>query len=72
MKVKQFFLGVLMSLIGLQLQAQEWANVAKFQKDNSKIISQNIPVQVVFIGNSITEGWPPGRYHFFQNPWLCQ
>ena len=66
MKVKQFFLGVLISLIGLQLQAQEWANVAKFQKDNSKIISQNIPVQVVFIGNSITEGWPLADSTFFK------
>ena len=66
MKVKQFFLGVLISLIGLQLQAQEWANVAKFQKDNSKIISQNIPVQVVFMGNSITEGWPLADSTFFK------
>jgi len=49
-------------------QAQEWANVARFQTDNAKIIAANTPVKAVFMGNSITEGWPMADAFFFNSP----
>ena len=41
--------------------AQDWANLGKYQAANTKIKE---PPQVVFMGNSITEGWPAS---FFSN-----
>ena len=49
-------------------QAQEWANVARFQTDNAAIISSRAPVKVVFMGNSITEAWPAADAIFFSTP----
>ena len=52
---------ILLSLLAFvifgQISAQEWANVARFKADNERIIADNVPVKLVFMGNSITEGW---------------
>lgn len=52
---------ILLSLLACaifgQINAQEWANVARFKADNERIIADNVPVKLVFMGNSITEGW---------------
>lgn len=46
-------------------QTSDWAQIEKYQKDNEKILSSgNTPV-VVFMGNSITEGWPEAHPEFF-------
>lgn len=48
------------------LCAQDWANLKRFQKQNSEL---NMPKswenRVVFMGNSITEGWSEWRPEFF-------
>ena len=40
------------------IQAQDWANLARYKTENNSLqkpkLNEN---RVVFIGNSITEGW---------------
>ena len=46
--------------------AQDWANLNRFQKENMALsISKNGANRVVFMGNSITEGWQRIRPEFF-------
>ena len=44
--------------MSMTLSAQDWANLKRYQQDNKKVglprASEN---RVVFMGNSITEGW---------------
>ena len=49
--------------------AQDWANLNRFKNDNKLIMSIQIadPL-VVFMGNSITEGWLNKKLTFFDNP----
>ena len=45
--------------------AQDWANLNKYQAANSQLeMPKEGENRVVFMGNSITEGWPKG---FFEN-----
>ncbi|MEM8999663.1 MAG: SGNH/GDSL hydrolase family protein [Bacteroidota bacterium] len=47
------------------MQAQDWPNLSKYQVANAVITSPgNNEDRVVFLGNSITEGWPKA---FFEN-----
>ena len=40
-------------------QAQDWPNLAKYQAQNAKLMALGSGEnRVVFMGNSITEGWP--------------
>ena len=46
--------------------AQDWANLNRFQKENAVLsISERGEDRVVFMGNSITEGWLRIRPEFF-------
>jgi len=45
--------------------AQDWANLSKYQSANEKLSE---PSLVVFMGNSITEGWPSS--FFVDNPYV--
>ncbi len=49
--------------------AQDWANLNRFKKQNKTL---GLPAEgeqrVVFMGNSITEGWPNKDPEFFENP----
>ena len=48
--------------------AQDWANLNRFQKENDALsISKKQADRVVFMGNSITEGWLRIRPEFFSN-----
>ena len=50
-----------------ELMEQDWANLKKYKAQNEKIIeNQNFP-EVVFMGNSITEGWVNAQPEFFKN-----
>ena len=50
---------------------QDWANLKKYQKNNEKLIKISEPNRVVFIGNSITEGWSFFNKNFFiENPFV--
>lgn len=63
--IKCFFMSVLL-FSGLKLNAQDWANLGRFSKQNASL---QAPVKgenrVVFMGNSITEGWIGNRPEFF-------
>jgi lysophospholipase L1-like esterase len=48
--------------------AQDWANLKRFQKENSELMLPRANEhRVVFMGNSITEGWLSIRPEFFVN-----
>ena len=53
---------------GLQVTAQDWPNLERFQKENAAL---GLPLQgenrIVFMGNSITQGWIEARPEFFAN-----
>jgi lysophospholipase L1-like esterase len=55
-------------------QAQDWANLKRYQDENAKL---GTPAaggnRVVFMGNSITEGWKNSSPEFFSsNPYICR
>ncbi|HBX46400.1 SGNH/GDSL hydrolase family protein [Limibacterium fermenti] len=58
-QVKTTFIFVLMLMcIGMELEAQDWANLERFRADNATIgMPRTNEDRVVFMGNSITEGW---------------
>ncbi|MDA7566690.1 GDSL-type esterase/lipase family protein [Flavobacteriaceae bacterium] len=45
----------------------DWAHLKKYEQSNSKLKKINEPDRVVFIGNSITEGWSNFDKDFFIN-----
>ena len=49
------------------MNAQDWANVARFKAENELVIENKAPVKMVFIGNSITEGWKLFDPNFFNS-----
>ena len=58
----------LFSLFILSMQsmyAQNWAQLNRYQAANTKVSSASI--ELLFLGDSITEGWPQFRPQFFQN-----
>ncbi|WP_339918237.1 SGNH/GDSL hydrolase family protein [Yeosuana marina] len=65
---KLFLLSIILLFINQNLYAQDWANMNKFQKANTELMNSNITAnRVVFMGNSITEGWSVHHPEFFQN-----
>ncbi len=47
---------------------QDWANLKRFQQENSELmLAKAHEHRVVFMGNSITEGWLSIRPEFFKN-----
>ncbi|MCT2561209.1 GDSL-type esterase/lipase family protein [Chryseobacterium herbae] len=45
--------------------AVDFANLAKYREDNTAILNAKKKVDVVFMGNSITEGWVKSHPEFF-------
>src|SRR5690606_33034951 len=54
---------VFMTLVNVQ--AQDWPNLQKYAQANQEIHESAVAPQVVFMGNSITEGWWQQRPGFF-------
>ena len=51
----------------LTTTAQDWANLGKYQKENAAVqLYGNQEGRVVFMGNSITEGWSTTLPEFFK------
>lgn len=62
----------LFMFFGSIINAQDWPNLARYHEENAKI---GIPAtgenRVVFMGNSITEGWgPTGTGYFAGKPYI--
>ena len=57
-----------------QNQTQDWANLKRYQRENDSILKLPVPEnRVVFMGNSITQGWKKARPDFFRlNPYVCR
>ncbi len=64
MKIKALFLAI---VIFTNMNAQDWANVARFKAENELVIENKAPVKMVFMGNSITEGWKLFDPNFFNS-----
>ena len=71
MKLKIFYKIFIMSVLLLSttlLKAQDWQNLGRFRTENAEL---GIPAigekRVVFMGNSITQGWIKARPEFFTN-----
>ena len=64
--MKKLLLLLTISCISSSVLAQDWANLERFKKENSTIMQEQKKAQrVVFIGNSITEGWSNFDPDFF-------
>ena len=64
---------ILFICISSQLSfAQDWGNLNRFKQENITVMSsENNQERVVFMGNSITEGWLNFRPNFFKdNPYI--
>jgi lysophospholipase L1-like esterase len=55
-------------------QAQDWPNLKRYQEENAKLAAPAAGEnRVVFMGNSITEGWKNSSPEFFSaNPYICR
>ncbi len=49
-----------------ELMSQDWSNLKKYREANKEITDKKIDVPVVFMGNSITEGWVNTHPDFFK------
>ena len=56
------------------LKAQDWANLKRYQTENEEIgLPAKNEKRVVFMGNSITEGWKKANPDFFsENSYICR
>ena len=68
---------ILMSLftfLGFTVNAQDWANLKKYQAENAALNpASKTEKRVVFMGNSITQQWKEKDTLFFQtNPYICR
>jgi lysophospholipase L1-like esterase len=66
-RLKSGLLLMLFALLGFQFSfAQDWANLNRFKVDNENLaVSSTGEKRVVFMGNSITEGWIKIHPDFF-------
>ncbi|WP_117884941.1 SGNH/GDSL hydrolase family protein [Aureibaculum luteum] len=68
MKPTIFLLLMFSFLSNNKLSAQDWPNLTKFKIDNAPIEKEaNSESRIVFMGNSITEGWLKLDTAFFDN-----
>src|ERR1035437_257272 len=65
--IKLLFMSALL-FTGLELNAQDWANLERFRTANAALkLPVNGEDRVVFLGNSITQGWIEKRPEFFSS-----
>ena len=57
---------------GLELEAQDWPNLNRFRAENALLgTPEKSEKRIVFMGNSITQGWIEKRPEFFsKNPYI--
>ncbi len=63
---------ILLTMLSSLSFAQDWANLNRYQEENKKLPAPNPKEnRVVFMGNSITEGWVELNPDFFKaNPYI--
>jgi lysophospholipase L1-like esterase len=71
MKTNFFIKCIFMSILlftGLEINAQDWPNLERFRAENIALGKPGTDEnRVVFMGNSITQGWKEKRAEFFTN-----
>lgn len=75
MKRSSKLIAIIAMLFTTQLtQAQDWPNLKRYQEENAKLSAPAAGEnRVVFMGNSITEGWKNASPEFFSaNPYICR
>ncbi len=65
--MKTTFLTLAFTLMSTLFFAQDFANYARYEKENVQVKSQNTVPNAVFMGDSITEGWFSNDPKFFTN-----
>ena len=63
--MKNSILTLALTLMSTIFFAQDFANYARYEKDNVKVKSQNTVPNAVFMGDSITKGWVNNDPKFF-------
>lgn len=63
-RVGLFVLFIITISMEYESKAQDWANLSRFQEENQAVSGK--PVEVVFMGDSITEGWLSLYPEFFE------
>lgn len=51
---------------------EDWAWIGRYAEDNRTLLAAGTPVGIVFLGDSITEGWQSKRPGFFRNGRVCR
>ena len=61
-------------ITSFKVDAQDWANLKRYQDENAALqVPAKKEKRVVFMGNSITQGWKESRPEFFANyPYICR
>lgn len=63
-----FYISITILIMTEQSNAQDWANLNQFRAENTSLeIPKSNEHRVVFMGNSITEGWSKFVPEFFEN-----
>jgi len=64
--MKKLILLFIITCITSSIFAQDWANLERFKEENTSIMQEEITgKRIVFMGNSITEGWSTFDSVFF-------
>jgi lysophospholipase L1-like esterase len=68
MNIKLYYILLILPFANFSY-GQDWPNLNRYKEENSKIaiINSKKNIRVVFMGNSITEGWRSKRPAFFKN-----
>ncbi len=68
MKNKKSLLSLIVICFLVQfLNAQDWGNLERFQRENAEVMTNKLfEKPIVFMGNSITEGWLKHHPEFFK------
>ncbi len=68
-KISVLFVMLSLLFSGKKASSQDWPNLLKYQEANAALQTPGSTEQrVVFMGNSITEGWATANPSFFANP----
>jgi len=67
MKIKMLFTAFLL-IMAKNATAQDWANLNRFKNENTELAAKGpVKNRIVFMGNSITEGWLKADPDFFKS-----
>jgi lysophospholipase L1-like esterase len=57
---------LILSVLEVVGQTEDWANLRRYSSENDSLLSAGVQLDVVLMGNSITDSWPDMRPEFFE------